>query len=130
MKKVFGLTLTLFALLFISVSAVSPAKPKTHTQSYNFYVDNGTSWNGTVSGSGAISVSGVLFHPTGQYLITSINSGISYISVTVNSSAPGSHTYGLTGGVSPAPTPITTSSGTATFTNVPVVGGDIAAYIH
>ena len=130
MKKVLSLTLTLFALLFISISAVSPTKTHPLKTTYNFYVDNGTSWDGTVSGSGAISVSGAVFHSTGQYFIQALNPSVSYITVTVNCSAPGSHTYGLTGGVSPAPTPITTSTGTAAFTNVSVVPGDIAAYIH
>jgi hypothetical protein len=129
MKKVFSLTLTLSALLFISISAVFPAKTHPLKFSGNFYVDNGTAWNGTVSGSGAISVSGAPYYPTGQYLIQALSSA-SYITVTVNCSAPGTHTYGLTGGISPAPTPIVTSSGTATFTNVPVTTGDIAAYIH
>jgi len=129
MKKVFSLTLTLSALLFISLSAVLPTKTHPLKTSGSFYVDNGTAWNGTVSGSGAISVSGAPFYPTGQYLIQALNSA-SYITVTVNCSAPGTHTYGLTGGISPAPTPIITSTGTATFTNVPVTSGDIAAYIH
>jgi hypothetical protein len=128
MKKVFGLTLTLSALLFVSISGVLPAKTHPLKFSGNFYVDNGTAWNGTVSGSGAISVSNAPYYPTGQYLIQALGSA-SYITVTINCSAPGTHTYGLSGGVS-APTPIVTSSGTATFTNVSVTSGDIAAYIH
>ena len=58
MKKVLSLTLTLSAPLVLSISAMLPAKTNRLKFSGNFYVDNGTAWNGTVSGSGAISVSG------------------------------------------------------------------------
>ena len=123
--------MVLLVILFFSTSAIRPANRHDHYTTYNFYVQNGTAWNGTITGSGALyTPSPVAFGTTGQYFIKALTPSVSYITVTITCGASGSHTYGLTGGVSPVPTPIVTSSGTATFTNVPVVAGDIDAYIH
>ena len=138
MKQLLRLSLALSAIYLISVSATpkhtssapEPGSPVSKA-SYGFYVQNGTAWNGTVTGYGAIyTPSGAPFGTSGVYFLQSINPAISYITVTITCNAPGSHTYGLTGGVSPTPTPVTTSSGSVTWTGVSVVAGDIDAYIH
>ena len=122
--------MTLLAILLFSTSAIRPADQHNRYTTYNFYVQNGTNWNGTIVGYGALDASYPIgFGTSGQYFIKALNSA-SYITVTITCAASGSHTYGLTGGVSPIPTPIVTSSGTATFTGVSVVAGDIYAYIH
>jgi hypothetical protein len=131
MKKALQLSLTLIAILFFSTSAIRPASHHDRYTTYNFYIQNGTAWNGTVTGSGALyTPSPVAFGTTGQYFIKALTPSVSYITVTITCAASGSHTYGLTGGVSPVPTPIVTSSGTATFTGVSVIPGDIDGYIH
>lgn len=131
MKKVFQLSMALFAILLLSTSAIPPASHPNRDTTYNFYVQNGTNWNGTVVGYGALDVPYPFgFGTSGQYFIKALNPSVSYVTVTLTCGASGSHTYGLTGGVSPIPTPIVTSSGTATFTGVSVVAGDIYAYIH
>ena len=130
MKKVLRLTLALSAIVALSMAAIRPAKKHGPKTTYNFYVQNGTAWHGAIVGYGALDVSYPdSFYSTGLYFIKALNSA-SYITVVITSGAPGTHTYGLTGGVSPTPTPIVSSSGSATFTGVSVVAGDIDAYIH
>lgn len=124
MKKLINLSLVLSAIVLLSMSAVRPAnKHFTGKKTvYSFYVANGTAWRGYITTYGALYLPyNDTFGTSGYYYMGAVNTAqADYITVNVTSFASGSHLYQLTGVTGASP--ITTSTGHASWTGLTVTG--------